>query len=133
MPLLSHFAGRRVAFLSTRLLHLPLLATILGALLSGPVLLLAQVDTGSLAGTVTDATGAAIPDADLVLREEATGVTSRLKAGGDGSFNFSPLKLGTYTLTVSHEGFKQSVTEHLQITIQSRIEVEAASRDRRDQ
>ena len=92
-------------------------------LLLFPAALMAQVDTGSLGGTVTDTTGAAIPDADLVLREESTGVTSRLHAGKDGSFNFSPLKLGTYTLTVSHEGFKQSATEHLEITIQSRLEV----------
>ena len=83
----------------------------------------AQVDTGSLAGTVTDATGAVIPDADLLLREEATGVTEHLRSGKDGSFNFSPLKLGTYTLTVRQDGFKQSVTEHLEVTIQSRLEV----------
>jgi hypothetical protein len=83
----------------------------------------AQVDTGSLAGTVTDATGAALADADVLLREEATGVTIRLHSGKDGSFNFSPLKLGSYTLTVSHDGFKQSVAEHLDVTIQSRIEV----------
>ena len=83
----------------------------------------AQVDTGSLAGTVTDATGAAVPDADLLLQEEATGVTTRLQAGKDGSFNFSPLKLGIYTLTITHEGFKKSVTDHLQVTIQSRLEV----------
>ncbi|WP_244502018.1 TonB-dependent receptor [Terriglobus roseus] len=84
----------------------------------------AQVDTGSLAGTVTDTTGAAIPDADLTLREEATGVTARLHTARDGSFNFSPLKLGTYTLTVKHDGFKQSVAEHLNVTIQSRLEVQ---------
>ncbi|WP_263384440.1 TonB-dependent receptor [Granulicella arctica] len=85
--------------------------------------LLAQVDTGSLGGTVMDGTGAAIPDADLQLHEELTGVTTRLRSGNDGSFNFSPLKLGTYVLTVTHSGFKQSVTDHLEVTIQSRLEV----------
>jgi hypothetical protein len=92
-------------------------------LLGSTVALHAQVDTGSLAGTVTDASGAALPDADLVLREEATGVTAKLRSGKDGSFNFSPLKLGVYTLTASHEGFKQSVTGPLAVTIQSRLEV----------
>jgi hypothetical protein len=91
--------------------------------LAAPSFAHAQVDTGSLAGTITDTTGAAIPDADLLLREESTGVTAKLHSGKDGSFNFSPLKLGNYTLTVTHEGFKQSVTDHLQITIQSRLEV----------
>jgi Carboxypeptidase regulatory-like domain/TonB-dependent Receptor Plug Domain len=83
----------------------------------------AQVDTGSLAGTVTDTSGAAIANADLELREESTGITTRLHSGKEGNFNFSPLKLGVYTLTVTHEGFKQSVTDHLEVTIQSRLEV----------
>jgi hypothetical protein len=94
------------------------------ALLWGSVSLLqAQVDTGSLAGTVTDAAGAVLADADLLLREESTGVTIRLHSGKDGSFNFNPLKLGTYTLTISHDGFKQSIADHLDVTIQSRLEV----------
>ncbi|WP_263418861.1 TonB-dependent receptor [Terriglobus albidus] len=83
----------------------------------------AQVDTGSISGVVADSTGAVIADADLVLREEKTGIVLHLHSGQDGYFNFSPVKLGTYTLTVSQQGFKQSVTEHLEVTIQSRLEV----------
>ncbi|AFL90109.1 hypothetical protein Terro_3900 [Terriglobus roseus DSM 18391] len=105
---------------SLRSNHLVLASALLLGSATG---LQAQVDTGSLAGRITDATGAALPDADLVLREEATGVTARLRSGNDGSFNFSPLKLGTYSLTVTRDGFKQSVTSHLNVTIQSRLEV----------
>jgi hypothetical protein len=99
------------------------LSLMMALLFTGASLLEAQVDTGSVGGVVTDVTGAVIPDAELVLREEKTGVSSQLHAGKDGVFNFSPVKLGIYTLTVSHEGFKQSVIEHLEVTIQARLDV----------
>ncbi|HEY6376303.1 MAG TPA: TonB-dependent receptor [Edaphobacter sp.] len=83
----------------------------------------AQVDTGSIGGVVSDVTGAAIPDAAIVLREEKTGLTLATRSGADGVFNLSPIKLGIYTLTASHDGFKQSVTQHLEVTIQSRLDV----------
>jgi hypothetical protein len=83
----------------------------------------AQVDTGSIGGFITDTTGAAIPGAAVVLREEKTGVTRTTYSGEDGVFNFNPVKLGTYTLTASHDGFKKSVTEHLEVTIQSRLDI----------
>jgi hypothetical protein len=100
-----------------------LLLALLLVLFGGARNLHAQVDTGSLSGVVEDATGAAVPDADLVLLEESTGVAQKLRSNNGGAFNFNPVKIGTYRLTVTHEGFKQSVTEHLQITIQSRIEI----------
>jgi len=83
---------------------------------------MAQVDTGSLSGVVRDTSGAALPGAQVTLREESTGISASLRAGKDGSFAFNPLKIGTYTLTVTGDGFKQSVTQHLQVSIQSRIE-----------
>src|SRR5689334_24050150 len=64
-----------------------------------------QVNLGSINGTVTDATGAAIPDA----RVTATATTTQVKyqAVTDQSGNFSVLSLPTsdYTLSVSHPGF----------------------------
>lgn len=68
----------------------------------------AQVDTGSIGGVVTDVTGAAIPGAAVVLREEKTGLTLTTSSGADGVFNLSPVKLGTYTLTTSHDGFNRA-------------------------
>jgi hypothetical protein len=83
----------------------------------------AQVDTGSISGIVRDRSGGAIPSAQLQLREENTGITYKLRSGKDGSFTFTPLKIGTYTLTVTGDGFKQSVAEHLQVNIQSRVDL----------
>ena len=86
----------------------------------------AQVDTGSLSGTVHDNTGAVLPGAELLLREENTGVTATLRSGKDGSFAFTPLRIGVYTLTATDQGFKQSVSQHIRIDIQSRVELSPA-------
>ncbi len=86
----------------------------------------AQVDTGSLSGAVHDNTGAALPGAELVLREESTGTTATLRSGSDGSFAFNPLRIGVYTLTITDQGFKGSVTQHIRIDIQARVELSPA-------
>ncbi|MCU1322914.1 MAG: hypothetical protein JWM43_2563 [Acidobacteriaceae bacterium] len=121
--MLSRLLAKSRRFSQSPFFRISLLVFAVALFLTTTSALHAQVDTGSLAGTVTDATGAAIDHADLVLREESTGVTARLQSGKDGNFNFSPLKLGVYKLTVTHEGFKQSVVDHLEVTIQSRLEV----------
>lgn len=101
-------------------LTLVIAAYLLGAVSSKAF---AQVDTGAIVGQVTDTAGAQVPDAKIMLREEATGVRVTATSGKDGGFTFSPLKLGTYTLTVERQGFKTSVQEHIEVTIQSRLEV----------
>jgi hypothetical protein len=83
----------------------------------------AQVDTGSIVGTVFDASGASIPGATLKVVEESTGFTQKQESGQDGSYVFSPLKIGTYTLTVTKTGFETSVQRHIEITVQGHLEI----------
>lgn len=86
----------------------------------------AQVDTGSIVGQVTDATGAAIPNATVTVREENTGIKTTVHTGGDGNYTISPLKIGNYTLTVVQDGFTTSERQHIDVSIQSRLEVNMA-------
>jgi hypothetical protein len=58
----------------------------------------AQVDTGSIVGTVTDATGASMVGASVMLSDEATNQKKARISGRDGSYEFSPLMIGNYTL-----------------------------------
>ncbi len=81
----------------------------------------AQVDTGSIVGTVVDGQQQRISDASIRLKQEATGVERTVKSGHDGSFSFSPLAIGTYTLTVEHDGFQRYVKTGLSITAQSSV------------
>jgi hypothetical protein len=63
----------------------------------------------SLSGTVTDTSGAVIPGATVVAKHNATGVTYNTVTNDAGEFSLPALNTGTYTVTVSLEGFKTVV------------------------
>ena len=65
---------------------------------------------GAIAGTVLDATGAAIPNATILIHSDASNAEQTIKAGGSGTFRASQLSPGTYTLTVSAPGFSSQRT-----------------------
>ena len=62
--------------------------------------------TAVLSGTTYDQTGAVVPNANIVVKNEASGDTRTTVSNGDGVFNFSALQPGTYDLTVSAAGFQ---------------------------
>ena len=64
-----------------------------------------QTNQGIIAGTVVDQTGAAVGGAKVVAKSSATGASLTATSGGDGSFRFPSLTIGTYDLTVSQSGF----------------------------
>jgi hypothetical protein len=76
-----------------------------------------QVDTGAVRGTVTDQTGALIADAKVTLISEATGLTSSTVTAKDGTYTFSPVKIGSYALSVESPGFKKATT-HVSVNVQ---------------
>jgi hypothetical protein len=78
---------------------------------------LTQVDTGSVRGTVTDPSGAVIADAKVNLSSEATGQTVSTSTAKDGAFTFSPVKIGSYRLSVEAAGFKRAAT-HVTVNVQ---------------
>ncbi|HTP88919.1 MAG TPA: carboxypeptidase-like regulatory domain-containing protein, partial [Bryobacteraceae bacterium] len=65
----------------------------------------AQNATGSLSGTVTDSSNAVVPDATVVLKNEATQTVRQSVSNGSGYFNFAAVPPASYTLTVSASGF----------------------------
>ncbi len=67
--------------------------------------LVAQTFRGSINGTVTDATGAAVPGAEVVATETATGVEHKTVSSGAGEYSFADLPLGAYTVTAAAQGF----------------------------
>ncbi|HEX3569347.1 MAG TPA: TonB-dependent receptor [Acidobacteriaceae bacterium] len=84
------------------------------AALSVPAIVIAGVSpihaqtvssTGALTGTVLDPRGAALPGANVSLKNEATGATQKLTSDGQGRYTFSNLAAGKYTLQVDDQGF----------------------------
>ena len=68
--------------------------------------LFAQTFHGNLTGTVTDATGAVIPEATVVLTNPSTGLTRTTVSTSNGDYSFPELSVGVYTITISHSGFE---------------------------
>lgn len=65
-----------------------------------------QFASGSIGATVADSTGAVIPGAKAVLKNEATGVTRDTTTNSAGFFDFPSVLPGTYSVTISSAGFR---------------------------
>ncbi len=89
--------------------------------LAAPALLLssgmihAQLATADILGTVTDATGAIIPNATVTLVNNGTHEKRTTTSSGSGDYTFSLLPVGSYTVTVNSSGFKTSAVANLSI------------------
>ncbi len=66
---------------------------------------LAQQLTGTLSGTVYDQSGAVIPNAQVVLKNQLSGDTRTAVSGGDGHFVITAVQPAAYSITVSATGF----------------------------
>jgi hypothetical protein len=66
----------------------------------------AQTTSGDLVGTVKDPSGAIIPNANVTVTNQATGVAISMKSGSAGEFRASNLLPGQYDLAVSSAGFE---------------------------
>jgi hypothetical protein len=86
----------------------------------------AQKDTGSIAGTVKDATGAVVAGAKVVVSDVDRGITFTSTTDESGEYVASPLRVGHYTVTIEHAGFKKAVSVPVALDVQQRIVVNIA-------
>ena len=63
---------------------------------------------GAIAGTLTDTTDAAIPDAKITARNLQTGFSRTVSTDANGAYNVPLLPPGTYSLLVEKAGFRLS-------------------------
>jgi hypothetical protein len=66
----------------------------------------AQQTLGGITGTVTDKSGSVVPDTTVTIVGDQTKLTRALKTNGAGAYDFVNLPIGTYTVTVAHDGFQ---------------------------
>jgi hypothetical protein len=85
-----------------------------------------QITTGVIQGTILDEQGAAVPGANLEVKNVDTNFTRTLTTDSDGRFVFLQLKPGRYLLTVSKQGFATVVQENLELTVGQTINLNLA-------
>ena len=94
------------------------------SLLLSPTPALAQVDAGSIVGTVTDGQGGVLPGATVTATQEGTGFKMSDVTNAKGQYTFPNLKIGKYVITAEMSGFKKAVRSGLQLHVQERIQAD---------
>jgi hypothetical protein len=90
----------------------------------GVVVCKGQQVEASLYGFVKDQAGAAVPEAQITVTNEANGVSVSVKSGPDGSYNLNALRPGSYTLTVTQTGFEKSVQTGIQLDVNQKANLD---------
>ena len=94
-----------------------------GVMLTSP-LLVAQVSTATVLGTVTDASGATIPEAAVQVKNVATGATQSAVSDGQGRYSLPSLVVGDYEVQASKMGFQTTLKTGVQLTVGSQTVVD---------
>ena len=84
----------------------------------------AQVDTGAILGTVTDQSGAVISGATVTLKNEGTNAALATITEQDGTYKFTPLKIGAYTVSATFKGFQKTESRHIQVDVGAQVVVD---------
>jgi hypothetical protein len=93
-------------------------------LISAAVIGLAQVDTGSLVGTVKDASGAVLPGVTVTATNVDTGVATIAKTELNGDYVITPLHIGRYSVSVVATGFRREIRKDIVLDVQQTIKLD---------
>ena len=82
-----------------------------------------QVDEGSISGTIQDPTGAVIPNAHVTLLNTDQGISLETITNTGGSYTFSPVRIGHYTISASAPGFSTTTQQNVQMPAPQNLQV----------
>ncbi len=85
--------------------------------LAGATYMAGQAATASLSGTVTDASGASIPEATVTARNNGTGLSRSAVSDGQGHFSLPDLAIGDYEVQATKMGFQTVVRKGVNLTV----------------
>ena len=94
-------------------------ALLLVIALSGSALW-AQVETGIIAGTISDPSGAVIPQANVTIKSASTGIVVVVQSNESGRYQSPPLNPGEYVVSVALTGFKSAVL-NVRVEVNQRV------------
>ena len=84
----------------------------------------AQAVTGTVLGTVTDASGALVAGAKVTLTEVNTDVVRNADSNSSGNYTFPDIPEGTYRVTVEAPGFKKEIRDNIALAVNTSARVD---------
>ena len=84
---------------------------------------LAQVDTGTISGIVTDSSGAVVPGAAITVTQQETNIRVTLATNEAGFYSAPGLHPGHYDVAVTREGFQAQRKTGVELRVQDRLEI----------
>jgi hypothetical protein len=100
-------------------------AALLAVILIAPAAFGQAID-GDVVGTVFDASGASVAGAHVTLENVATGVRAAASTAGNGTYRFSNVLIGAYTVGVNAVGFAETLVKDVQVDLNKTTTVNAA-------
>src|SRR5215510_1612 len=88
--------------------------------------LLAQVTTGTIVGTITDPSGAAVPNAHVTATNIGTALSRSVESSGEGEYRIEFLPVGEYSMEVSAAGFRKIVQKNITLQVNQVARVDVA-------
>lgn len=93
----------------------------LGLLLAN--VLSAQTTSTEVLGTVSDSSGAVVPNAAIILLRTETGEKRQAKTDSSGNYSFPLIEIGNYNATVEIQGFKTQMKTGINVELQQKARV----------
>ena len=82
-------------------------------------------ETGTILGSVTDPTGASVPNAKVTVTNSASGLERSLNANSEGNFTIPSLNIGNYSVKVESPGFKTYEQSGIKLNVNATLRVNA--------
>jgi hypothetical protein len=102
-----------------------ILLVLLGLLLTLPAAF-AQAVSGTIVGTVTDSSGASVPNAQVTLVLTGQGTVHNATTNESGNYTEPDLPPGVYTVTISAPGFKKDIRQNITLETNTTARVDVA-------
>jgi hypothetical protein len=77
----------------------------------------AQTGTSRIRGVTTDSSGAIVPEAEVSILHDATGLKRTALTNASGQYSFEAMPLGAYTVTVTKQGFKKVTSRNNELQV----------------
>jgi hypothetical protein len=85
-----------------------------------------QTSLGTMVGNVLDATGAAIPQVSVTVKNQGTSATRAVITNQDGAYTIPSLPVGMYTVTAEMKGFRTAIQKDVKLDVNQTLRVDLA-------